>query len=250
MQTTFNSQARATPLPYNGRMLRTVLVIEDDAAIRRGVVDALKFEGFTALEAADGEAGLKSALQVDCDLVLLDLALPKLHGLEILREVRRVRPTLPVIVLTAMGNEKDRVAGLKLGADDYVVKPFSVVELMARVEAVMRRSPERPQDVQEFEFPEGVADLARCEIRYHDGTRVELSERERELLRYFVVNPGRAISRDEILSRVWRIDPSGISTRTIDMHVARLRDKLRDSGDDPRILLTVRGKGYMLAVAS
>lgn len=242
--------ARATPLPYNGRMLRTVLVIEDDAAIRRGVMDALKFEGFTALEAADGEAGLKSALQVDCDLVLLDLALPKLHGLEILREVRRVRPTLPVIVLTAMGNEKDRVAGLKLGADDYVVKPFSVVELMARVEAVMRRSPERPQDVQEYEFAEGVADLARCEIRYHDGTRVELSERERELLRYFVVNPGRAISRDEILSRVWRIDPSGISTRTIDMHVARLRDKLRDSGDDPRILLTVRGKGYMLAVAS
>jgi DNA-binding response OmpR family regulator len=231
-------------------MLRTVLVIEDDAAIRRGVVDALKFEGFTALEAADGEAGLKSALQVDCDLVLLDLALPKLHGLEILREVRRVRPTLPVIVLTAMGNEKDRVAGLKLGADDYVVKPFSVVELMARVEAVMRRSPERPQDVQEYEFAEGVADLARCEIRYHDGTRVELSERERELLRYFVVNPGRAISRDEILSRVWRIDPSGISTRTIDMHVARLRDKLRDSGDDPKILLTVRGKGYMLAVAS
>jgi DNA-binding response OmpR family regulator len=230
-------------------MLRTVLVIEDDAAIRRGVVDALKFEGFTALEAADGEAGLKSALQVDCDLVLLDLALPKLHGLEILREVRRVRPTLPVIVLTAMGNEKDRVAGLKLGADDYVVKPFSVVELMARVEAVMRRSPERPQDVQEYEFAEGVADLARCEIRYHDGTRVELSERERELLRYFVVNPGRAISRDEILSRVWRIDPSGISTRTIDMHVARLRDKLRDSGDDPKILLTVRGKGYMLAVA-
>lgn len=249
MQTTLNSQARATPLPYNGRMLRTVLVIEDDAAIRRGVVDALKFEGFTALEAADGEAGLKSALQVDCDLVLLDLALPKLHGLEILREVRRVRPTLPVIVLTAMGNEKDRVAGLKLGADDYVVKPFSVVELMARVEAVMRRSPERPQDVQEFEFAEGVADLARCEIRYHDGTRTELSERERELLRYFVVNPGRAISRDEILSRVWRIDPSGISTRTIDMHVARLRDKLRDSGDDPRILLTVRGKGYMLAVS-
>lgn len=249
MQTTLNSQARATPLPYNGSMLRTVLVIEDDAAIRRGVVDALKFEGFTALEAADGEAGLKSALQVDCDLVLLDLALPKLHGLEILREVRRVRPTLPVIVLTAMGNEKDRVAGLKLGADDYVVKPFSVVELMARVEAVMRRSPERPQDVQEYEFAEGVADLARCEIRYRDGTRVELSERERELLRYFVVNPGRAISRDEILSRVWRIDPSGISTRTIDMHVARLRDKLRDSGDDPRILLTVRGKGYMLAVA-
>ncbi|MCA8913099.1 MAG: response regulator transcription factor [Planctomycetes bacterium] len=228
-------------------MQRSVLIIEDDAAIRRGVVDALKFEGFHTFEAADGEAGLKSALQVECDIVLLDLALPKMHGLDILKEVRRVRPTLPVIVLTAMGDEKDRVAGLKLGADDYVVKPFSIAELVARVEAVIRRSPERPQDVTEYKFPAGVADLARCEIRYSDGTRADLSERERELLRYFVVNPGRAISRDEILSRVWRIDPKGISTRTIDMHVARLREKLRDSGDNPKIVLTVRGKGYMLA---
>jgi len=228
-------------------MLRSVLVIEDDAAIRRGVIDALKYDGFSTFEAADGEAGLKAALQVDCDLVLLDLALPKMHGLEILKEVRRVRPTLPIIILTAMGTEKDRVAGLKLGADDYVVKPFSVAELMARVEAVMRRTPERPQDITEHEFAAGVADLARCEIRYHDGTRVDLSERERELLRYFIVNPGRAISRDEILSRVWRIDPKGVSTRTIDMHVARLREKLHDSGDDPKILLTVRGKGYMMA---
>ena len=238
---------RAVVPPYNGRMLRTVLVIEDDAAIRRGVIDALKYDGFSTFEAADGEAGLKAALQVDCDLVLLDLALPKMHGLEILKEVRRVRPTLPIIIMTAMGTEKDRVAGLKLGADDYVVKPFSVAELMARVEAVMRRTPERPQDITEHEFTAGVADLARCEIRYHDGSRVDLSERERELLRYFIVNPGRAISRDEILSRVWRIDPKGISTRTIDMHVARLREKLRDSGDNPKILLTVRGKGYMMA---
>ena len=245
------SDVHTTPAaapPYNGRMLRTILVIEDDAAIRRGVVDALKYDGFTTFEAADGEAGLKAALQVDCDLVLLDLALPKMHGLEILKEVRRVRPTLPIIILTAMGTEKDRVAGLKLGADDYVVKPFSVAELMARVEAVMRRTPGRPQDIAEHKFPAGTADLERCEIRYIDGTRVDLSERERELLRYFIVNPGRAISRDEILSRVWRIDPKGVSTRTIDMHVARLREKLRDSGDAPTILLTVRGKGYMLAL--
>ena len=103
---------RAVVRPYNGRMLRSVLVIEDDAAIRRGVIDALKYDGFSTFEAADGEAGLKAALQVDCDLVLLDLALPKMHGLEILKEVRRVRPTLPIIILTAMGTEKDRVAGL------------------------------------------------------------------------------------------------------------------------------------------
>jgi DNA-binding response OmpR family regulator len=226
---------------------RTILVVEDDAAIRRGVVDALKHEGYTVFEAADGETGLRNALQVDCDLVLLDLALPKISGLDILKEVRRVRPTLPVIILTAMGAEKDRVAGLRLGADDYVVKPFSVAELSARVEAVIRRSPERPADLHDYAFPGGIADLARCEVRYEDGGRTELSERERELLRYLVVNPGRAISRDEILQRVWRIDPRGLSTRTIDMHVARLREKLRDSGDDPRILLTVRGKGYMLA---
>jgi DNA-binding response OmpR family regulator len=226
---------------------RAILVIEDDAAIRRGIVDSLKHEGYGVFEAGDGESGLRNALQVDCDLVLLDLALPKLPGLEILKEIRRVRPTLPVIILTAMGAEKDRVAGLRLGADDYVVKPFSVVELAARVEAVMRRSPERPADLHEYKFTSGIADLARCEIRYHDGGRAELSERERELLRYLAINSGRAISRDEILQRVWRIDPRGLSTRTIDMHVARLREKLRDSGDDPTILLTVRGKGYMLA---
>lgn len=230
-------------------MQRAVLVIEDDHAIRRGVVDALKFGGFHAYEAADGEAGLKSALQLECDIVLLDLALPGIGGLEILKEVRRARPTLPVIILTAMGSEQDRVAGLKLGADDYVVKPFSIAELMARIEAVIRRSPERPGDVEVWSYAHGTVDLSRCEVRFHDGERAELSERERELLRYFIVNPGRAISRDEILSRVWRIDPSGVSTRTIDMHVARLRDKLRDSGDSPGVLLTVRGKGYMLADA-
>lgn len=228
-------------------MTRRILVIEDDAAIRRGVVDALSFDGYGIFEAGDGETGLKHALQLDCDLVLLDMALPKMHGLEVLKEVRRVRPTLPVIILTAMGAEKDRVAGLKLGADDYVVKPFSVAELLARVEAVIRRSPERPSDLQQWKFPAGTADLERREIRYADGERAELSERESELLRYLVTNPGRAISRDEILQRVWRIDPSGISTRTIDMHVARLRDKLRDSGAEPTLLLTVRGKGYMLA---
>ncbi len=228
---------------------RSILVIEDDAAIRRGVVDCLNFDGYSVFEAGDGETGLRNALQVDCDLVLLDLALPKIAGLEILKEIRRVRPTLPVIIMTAMGAEKDRVAGLRLGADDYVVKPFSVAELSARVEAVIRRSPERPADVSAYEFPGGVADLARCEIRYEGGDRVDLSERERELLRYLVVNPGRVITRDEILQRVWRIDPRGLSTRTIDMHVARLREKLRDSGDAPTILLTVRGKGYMLAGA-
>jgi DNA-binding response OmpR family regulator len=224
-----------------------ILIVEDDAAIRRGIVDALQFEGYATLEAADGNKGLQMAVTVECDLILLDLVLPGKDGLEILREVRATRPTLPVIVLTARGEEGDRVEGLRLGADDYVVKPFSVRELLARVQAVLRRSPERPTDVRDVEFPGGVADLARREVRYDGGERSELSEREAELLRYLASNRGRVISRDEILSRVWRMNPQGIETRTIDMHIARLREKLHDDPADPKAIVTVRGKGYMLA---
>jgi DNA-binding response OmpR family regulator len=167
--------------------------------------------------------------------------------MEILRAVRQTRPTLPVIILTAKGEEADRVLGLSGGADDYVVKPFSVKELLARVEAVLRRSPERPIDVGTIPFPGGLADLQRSEARFDDGSRADLSEKEVELLRYLAQNAGRAISRDEILSRVWRIDPRGGETRTIDMHVARLREKLRDDPHQPRVIVTVRGKGYAFA---
>lgn len=224
-----------------------ILVIEDDVAIRQGIVDALAYEGYTTCEAGTATRGREMALGVACDLILLDLILPGGDGLEILREVRQARPTLPVVILTARGAEDDRVKGLQLGADDYVVKPFSVKELLARVAAVLRRSPERPLDVSRLKIPGGIADLARREARFDDGQREELSEREIELLRYLAQNAGRAISRDEILSRVWGLDPSGIETRTIDMHVARLRDKLRDNGEQPHVLLTVRGKGYMVA---
>jgi DNA-binding response OmpR family regulator len=180
------------------------------------------------------------------DLLLLDIVLPGKNGLEILREVRATRPTQPVIILTSRAEEDDRVEGLRLGADDYVVKPFSIKELLARVEAVLRRSPERPRDVNEIKLKTGgIADLARCEVRFKNGERTELSEREIELLRYLASNPGRAITREEILSRVWRIDPRGVQSRTIDMHVARLREKLRDDSTEPQVILTVRGKGYM-----
>ena len=223
----------------------TVLIIEDDDAIRQGIVDALDFAGYSTLEAPNGVEGMDLALRFEGDLVLLDLVLPGPDGLEILGEIRRSRPTLPVIILTARGDEDDRIRGLRLGADDYVVKPFSVGELLARIQAVLRRSPERPADIQLIEFPGGSADLERREIRHENGDRFDLSEREWELLRYLAINAGRAISRQEILSRVWRLDPDGIETRTIDMHVARLREKLRDSSSQPRVLLTVRGKGYM-----
>ncbi len=224
-----------------------ILVIEDDPAIRQGIVDALRFEGYETLEAANGDDGARMAVRVACDLLLLDLILPGRDGFEILREVRQTRPTLPVIILTARGDEGDRVRGLREGADDYVVKPFSVRELLARVETVLRRSPERPSDVSQVELPGGVADLARCEVRLEDGRRFELTEREMELLRSLACNAGRTISRKEILSRVWRIDPAGLHTRTIDMHIVRLREKLGDDPTDPTVILTVRGKGYMFA---
>jgi DNA-binding response OmpR family regulator len=205
----------------------------------------LQFAGYETLQAANGNDGMAQAVRANFDLLLLDLILPGQNGFDILKATRETRPTLPVIILTARGEEADRVQGLRLGADDYVVKPFSVRELLARVEAVLRRSPERPNHINKISLPGGVADLARCEIRYDNGKRCELSEREVELLRYLASHSGRAISRDEILLRVWRLNPKRMETRTIDMHIANLREKLRDDPDEPKVLLTVRGKGYM-----
>jgi two-component system alkaline phosphatase synthesis response regulator PhoP len=228
---------------------RRVLVVEDDPAIRRGVVAALSFAGYKVLEAADGPRGLELAETAEVDLVLLDVVLPGTDGLEILRRVRESRPTRPVILMTARAAEDDRVGGLAAGADDYVVKPFSVRELLARVEAVLRRSPERPRPVEVIECDDLVIDLPRREIRHADGARFELSEKEAELAAYLAANAGRTISREELLRRVWRLDPRGVTTRTIDMHVMRLREKLRDDTAAPRRVLTVRGQGYAWAAA-
>lgn len=228
-------------------MKKKILVVEDDPAIRRGIVDAAEFAGYEVFEAPDGHEGMRMAVRVGYDLLLLDLILPGPGGLEILAEVRTSKPTVPVIILTARGEESDRVKGLRLGADDYVVKPFSVKELLARIEAVLRRSPERAAEVRKIEFPGGAADLVRREIRFENGRSVELSEREAELLHYLAGNAGRAVSREELLRRVWKIDPDHIETRTIDMHVTRLREKLKDDPDEPKIIRTVRGKGYLFA---
>lgn len=229
---------------------QTILVIEDDRPIREGVVDALTFSGYGVLQAPDGAKGMDLAISASYDLLLLDLVLPHHSGFEILEKLRDVRTGMPVIVLSARGEEADRVRGLKLGADDYVVKPFSVNELLARVEAVLRRTPARPEAVAKVRLPCGVADLETSEVHYHDGERAELSTREVDLLRYFAGRRGRAISREEILRHVWRVDPRNIETRTIDMHIAHLRGKLRDNSGQPVALLTVRGKGYMLAPES
>jgi DNA-binding response OmpR family regulator len=227
--------------------LGTLLVVEDDAAIRRGLVDALNFSGYSVREAADGREGLDMALSDGVDLVLLDILMPRMDGLQVLEQLRKARPALPVIFLTARGQEQDRVKGLKNGADDYVVKPFSISELVARVEAVLRRMPERPTGVQRLAIAGRTIDFERREVVHADGQREPMSQREADVLAYLACNRGRAIAREELLLRVWGVDPRGMTTRTVDMAVARLRVQLRDDPDEPVVIQTVRGKGYMLA---
>ena len=224
-----------------------VVVIEDEWPIRRGVADALRATGYKVTEAADGARGLEEALRLGVDLVLLDLLLPERDGLAVLADLRKVRPTLPVIILTARGTEDDRVQGLKMGADDYVVKPFSARELLARVEAVLRRSVDRPAAVRRARLGRGVIDFERREVRWSDKERCELSETEAALLSYLVANHRRAVSREELLTRVWGIGGRGLETRTIDMHIVRLRSKLRDPSGRPTpdAIVTVRAQGYM-----
>ena len=228
-----------------------IVVVEDEPAIRRGVVDALRLTGYDVTEAADGAAGLIEASAGGIDLVLLDLLLPKRDGMEVLAELRRTFPTRPVIILTARGSEEDRVRGLKMGADDYVVKPFSARELLARVEAVLRRTSKKPAEITRIELSRGLVDLQRREIRWSESERVDLSESEVALLKYLVTNRDRAVSREELLGRVWGIGTAGLETRAVDMHVARLRAKLKDpSGvDHPEAIMTVRAHGYMAGPA-
>ncbi len=221
---------------------RHILVIEDDPSIHRALLDTLATVGYSTVSATNGITGLETALRLEPDLVLLDVMLPGMDGFEVLRELRRSKPALPVIMVTAKGEEADRVSGLRGGADDYIIKPFAALELLARVEAVLRRSAERPQTVGKVELQARTIDLEQREILFEDGSRREISEKEAELLQYLASCRGRTISRDEILQRVWGLDPRGVTTRTIDMHIARLRDKLGDAS----LIKTVRGKGYML----
>jgi two-component system, OmpR family, response regulator RpaB len=228
-----------------------IVVIEDEPAIRRGVVDALCASGYEATEAADGVCGLEEAIRHGIDLVLLDLLLPKRDGLEVLRELRRIRPTLPVIVLTARGSEEDRVRGLHMGADDYVIKPFSARELLARVEAVLRRSVDRPPKLRAAQLGDAFIDFERREVRSPKGERVELSETEVAILSFLAENNRRAVSRAELLTRLWGFGATGNETRTIDMHITRLRAKLREvaGATAGEAILTVRARGYMAGPA-
>lgn len=222
----------------------TILVVEDDPPIRRGVVDALRFGGFDAIEAGDGAGAIKALDAAEIDLVLLDVMLPGgMDGFDVLALLRQRSATLPVIMLTARGAEGDRVSGLTGGADDYVVKPFSARELLARVEAVLRRTPQRAGDASALRVDGLCVCLRRREARRDAEPPIELSAREVAVLEHLARNRARAIHRDELLRVAWGLDPRGLATRTVDMQIARLREKLAPT----EVVSTVRGAGYKLA---
>jgi two-component system, OmpR family, alkaline phosphatase synthesis response regulator PhoP len=226
------------------------LIIEDDDAIRRGVVDALRAAGHQPTAAARGDDGLNLALSGDFDLMLLDIVLPGNSGWEILNVVRAAKPELPIIILTACGAENQRVDGLQSGADDYVVKPFSLRELLARVDAVMRRVPTRPRGPKFVPFDGGQVDLVHRTLIRKDGQTVELSEKEAEVLVFVATRSGQVVSREQLLAGVWGLDPKGLNTRTVDMHMTRLREKLGDDAAHPRVLKTVWGRGYLFQAST
>lgn len=235
---------RASLFPYCHLEMSdiTILVVEDDPAVRQGIVDVLDYAGYRVLEAADGHKGMELALKASYRLLLLDLVMPGPSGFEILETLKKKRPGQAVIILSARGEENDRVRGLTTGADDYVVKPFSMKELLARVDAVLRRTCERAAPSENRPLPGGEADFRNRVLSFSDGRREELSERESELLRYLMDSGERVVSKEEILRNLWGLDPARTETRTIDMHVMHLRTKLGDK--DQTLLATVRGKGY------
>ncbi len=223
-----------------------ILVVEDDPAIRRGLCDALRFEGYTPCECSEGRSAAGRALDPEIRLVLLDVMLPGKDGFAVLAQIRQSRPTLPVVLVTARGSEEDRVRGLKLGGDDYVVKPFSAREVLARVAAVLRRSNERAGPVHRVCLGALALDLARLEITCTEGPPQPLTNNEAGIVRTLALHRDRTVTREELLRGVLGVDPRGVETRAIDMQIARLREKLRGDGPACELIETVRGTGYRL----
>jgi two-component system alkaline phosphatase synthesis response regulator PhoP len=228
-------------------MSSRILLVEDEPGLVMTVSDLLTSEGYEVDSAADGEAGLAKAGSGDFDLVILDVMLPKKTGFVVCRELRQRGVDVAILMLTAKTQVVDRVVGLKLGADDYLTKPFDPAELLARVEALLRRiQKDNRIPVQSFKFGDVEVDFDRAEVQ-KAGLKVNLASKELQLLRYLVDNRGRVVPRDEILQKVWEYH-SDVSSRTIDVHVAWLRQKLEDNPQSPRHIHTVRGMGYRFSL--
>jgi two-component system, OmpR family, alkaline phosphatase synthesis response regulator PhoP len=227
---------------------RRLLLVEDEAGLVLTLTDRFRREGYLVEHAGDGPTGLARATAEPFDLVLLDVMLPHLDGFEVCRQLRQRGVDVPIIMLTARGHVADRVSGLKLGADDYVTKPFEMVELLARVEARLRRAGTMTADGQTaFRFADVEVDTRRAEVR-KGGITIELSAREFRLLAYLLAHRGATVSREELLRHVWGYDATPL-TRTVDVHIAWLRQKLETNPRRPEWILTVHGLGYKLAGA-
>jgi len=220
-----------------------ILVVEDEEAIRMALGDRLQSEGYAVDFAIDGEQGFKKATQGGFDLIVLDIMMPKKNGFDVCRDIRMAGVVVPILMLTARGQVVDKVLGLKIGADDYVTKPFDAMELMARIEALLRRGkPPAASGVQMF----GTLRIdLRGTVVTRDAQIVPLSAREFQLLRYFVEHPGTTLSRDVLLKEVWAYSTEAF-TRTVDVHVASLRQKLEVNPKKPSLIVTVPGLGYKL----
>ena len=220
-----------------------VLIVEDEAGLRLTLTDRLGNEGYSVETASDGEAGLARATSGTYDLIVLDVMLPRMNGFDLCREARQRGVTTPILMLTARGQVVDKVVGLKLGADDYLTKPFETIELMARLEALLRRRRSGAQPGGDaYRFGEVVVDVRRMEVT-RGGEPIELSAREFKLLRHFIEHRGATLSRDELLSEVWGYDEMPL-TRTVDVHVAGLRQKIEANPKTPEFIVTVHGLGY------
>jgi two-component system alkaline phosphatase synthesis response regulator PhoP len=219
-----------------------ILIVEDEPDMARGLQFNLEARGYEVVTAANGEAGLQLAADAKPDLVLLDVMLPKRDGYDVCRTLRNTQPGLPIVMLTAKGQEDDVVLGLKLGADDYVKKPFSVAELVARIETVLRRSAATNGRPERVAFGSVVVDFVRHEAS-RGGAPLDLTPKEFEMLRYFAAHRGTVVTRDALLDAVWGY-ASTPSTRTVDTHIVKLRQKVEDDPAAPRFIITVHGMGY------
>ncbi|MCK5328950.1 MAG: response regulator transcription factor [Candidatus Latescibacteria bacterium] len=220
----------------------TLLVVEDDTAIAKGLAHNLEFEGYHVLSARDGETGLRLSRERSVDLMILDIMLPRMNGFDVCRTMRAEGIRTPIIMLTAKGQEIDRVLGLELGADDYVTKPFSIRELLARIKAVIRRTTEHTPDLGRVRFGDVVLDFGTFEAHVR-GREVHLSPKAFGVIKHLIQNEGRVVSRNELLDRVWGYDAFP-TTRTVDNHVAELRAGLEGDPAHPEHILTVHGVGY------
>jgi len=219
-----------------------VLIIEDDISILRGLKDNLTFEGYQVITATDGRKGLSAARENQVDLLLLDIMLPGMNGYEICRKLKKEKPQLPIVMITARGSEIDTVSGLDIGADDYISKPFSIPELLARVRAVLRRSSNEHSDMETFSFGVVSLNFKKYETTVHQKP-VELSSKEYDIMKYFIEHKNEVVHRHDLLEKVWGFDITP-TTRTVDNYILDLRKKLESDPSNPIHILTIRGAGY------